>query len=131
MKIGSRDLFGTSGFSSRDIRIRNTEMEGLFFNKDIFREFDDLHREIARMYNTFDDVSTNPPQKELVREYQTPEGEKIREVGPMVYGYSMTIGPNGKSHVREFGNVKSLGSSAIRKGETSNKPKISTERESL
>ena len=56
--------------------------------------------------------------KELVREYQTPEGEKVREVGPIVYGYSMTIGPDGKPHVREFGNVKSLGSSAIRKGET-------------
>ena len=47
--------------------------------------------------------------KELVREYQTPEGEKVREVGPIVYGYSMTIGPDGKPHVREFGNVKSLG----------------------
>ena len=60
------------------------------------------------MFNTFNDVSTNPP-KELVREYQTPEGEKVREVGPIVYGYSMTIGPDGKPHVREFGNVKSLG----------------------
>jgi HSP20 family protein len=86
---------------------------------------------MARIYNTFDDVSTNPPPKELVREYQTPEGEKIREVGPIVYGYSMTIGPDGKPHVREFGNVKSVGSSAIRKGEASNKPEISIEREPL
>jgi HSP20 family protein len=109
MKIGSR-FFGTSGNSSRDIRIRNTEIEGIFI-KDIFREFDDLHREMARMYNTFDDVSTNPPQKELVREYQTPKADKIREVGPIVYDYSMTIGLDGKPHVREFGNVKSPGSS--------------------
>jgi hypothetical protein len=48
------------------------------FNKYIFREFDDLHREMPRMYNTFGDVSTNPPTKELVREYQTPEGKKVR-----------------------------------------------------
>jgi len=42
----------------------------------------------------------------LVREYTTPEGGKVREVGPMVYGYSMTIGPDGIPRVREFGNVK-------------------------
>jgi HSP20 family protein len=27
-------------------------------------------------------------------------------VGPLVYGYSMTIGPDGKPKVTEFGNVK-------------------------
>jgi HSP20 family protein len=52
-------------------------------------------------------MSNNAP-KELVREYETKEGDKVREVGPIVYGYSMTIGPDGKPHVREFGNVKSL-----------------------
>jgi HSP20 family protein len=30
----------------------------------------------------------------------------VREVGPMVYGYSMTIGPDGIPKIREFGNVK-------------------------
>jgi HSP20 family protein len=44
--------------------------------------------------------------KDLVREYKTPEGGTVREVGPMVYGYSMTIGPNGVPKIREFGNVK-------------------------
>ena len=44
--------------------------------------------------------------KNLVREYETPEGGKVQEVGPLVYGYSMTIGPDGKPQVREFGNVK-------------------------
>ena len=32
---------------------------------------------------------------------------RVREVGPIVYGYSMTIGPDGIPRVREFGNVKS------------------------
>ena len=50
-------------------------------------------------------MSTVP--KELVREYQTSEGSKIREAGSIVYGYSMTIGPGGKPKVREFGKVKS------------------------
>jgi HSP20 family protein len=69
-----------------------------------------------------------PPPKELVREYQTPECVKIREVGPIVYGYSMTIGPGGKPRVREFGNVTSFGSTSGR-GEI--KPQITSEREPL
>ena len=44
----------------------------------------------------------------MVREYQTPDSGKVKEVGPMVYSYSMTIGADGKPKVREFGNVKSL-----------------------
>jgi HSP20 family protein len=32
----------------------------------------------------------------LIREYTTPGGGKVREVGPMIYGYSMTVGPDGK-----------------------------------
>ena len=35
-----------------------------------------------------------------------PEGGKVREVGPMRYGYLMTVGPEGKPRIREFGNVK-------------------------
>jgi len=51
------------------------------------------------------DIEKNVP-KDLVKEYKTPEGGTVREVGPMVYGYSMTIGPDGKPRIREFGNVK-------------------------
>ena len=46
--------------------------------------------------------------KDLIKEYETPEGAKVREVGPIVYGYSMTIGPDGKPNIQEFGNVKSF-----------------------
>jgi HSP20 family protein len=86
------------------------------------------------MFNVFNDISTNAPE-ELVREYETEEGVKVREVGPIVYGYSMTIGPDGKPQVREFGNVRSLGEmdSNVKKigqniGKTS---QISAEREPL
>jgi HSP20 family protein len=78
---------------------------GLFDINNMFSGFDDMHREINRMFNVFNDLSTNAP-KELVREYQTADGGKVREVGPFVYGYSMTIGPDGKPHVKEFGNFK-------------------------
>ena len=30
----------------------------------------------------------------------------MRDIGPIVYGYSMTIGPDGKPRIKEFGNVK-------------------------
>jgi len=41
-----------------------------------------------------------------VRERKLPDGTTVREWGPFVYGYSMTIGPDGKPRIREFGNVK-------------------------
>ena len=75
---------------------------GLYDRSDVFRDFEDRYREIDTMFNVFNDISNNGP-KELVREYETQEGVKVREVGPIVYGYSMTIGPDGKPQVREFG----------------------------
>lgn len=79
---------------------------GLFDMDKLFEgSFDDIHKEINRMFNVFNNLSNNAP-KDLVRDYQTPDGAKVREVGPIIYGYSMTIGPDGRPHVKEFGNVK-------------------------
>jgi HSP20 family protein len=36
--------------------------------------------------------------------------------GPMYYGYSVNIGPDGKPHVREFGNVKPSGRGRLEVG---------------
>ncbi len=44
--------------------------------------------------------------KNLVRETKSPDGSVKKEIGPIVYGYSVTIGPDGKPVVREFGNVR-------------------------
>jgi len=44
--------------------------------------------------------------KELIRERNLPDGATVREMGPFVYGYSISVGPDGKPVVREFGNVK-------------------------
>jgi HSP20 family protein len=96
---------------------------------DIFGQFDEMRREMERMFeDQFKDMQTKAP-KDLIREYETSEGHKVREMGPFVYGYSMTIGPDGKPRVREFGNIRSplagfgLGAS--------NRPLISSEREPL
>ena len=93
------------------------------FFDDMFRGFDEMRREMER---EFEDMEKRIP-KDLVREYTTPEGGKVREVGPMVYGYSMTVGPDGKPRIREFGNVKPsrLGFGAF------SRPEISGETEPL
>ena len=44
--------------------------------------------------------------EDLSKERTLPDGTKVREWGPFVYGYSMKIGPDGKPKIREFGNVK-------------------------
>jgi HSP20 family protein len=79
---------------------------GWGFN-DMFREFDEIRKEMNRTFSEqFKNIENRVP-KNLIKEYETPEGGKVREVGPIVYGYSMTIGPDGKPNVREFGNIKS------------------------
>ena len=75
---------------------------GLGSFDDVFRGLEEMQREMDK---ELEDMKKNLP-KDLVREYKTPEGGKVQEVGPLVYGYSMTIGPDGKPKVREFGNVK-------------------------
>jgi len=74
---------------------------GGFFD-DMFRGFDQMRREMER---EFEDIEKTVP-RDLVREYDTPQEGKVREVGPLVYGYSMTVGPDGKPRIKEFGNVK-------------------------
>lgn len=103
---------------------------GSWFGGDMPRQFEEMQRAMEReLAEQFKGIETIAP-KELVREYQTPEGAKVREVGPLVYGYSMTIGQDGKPKVREFGNIRS----SSRLGEPSSSgtaPLISGEREPL
>jgi HSP20 family protein len=95
---------------------------------DIIRGFDEMTKEMEREFeDTFKDIETKAP-KDLVREYETPGGGKVKEFGPFVYGYSMTVGPDGKPKVREFGNVKSASRG---RGGFFRTPMISSEREPL
>src|SRR6476469_3218550 len=48
---------------------------GLFDKNDMFSGFDDMHREMNRMFDVFNDLSTNAP-KELVREYGNVKASK-------------------------------------------------------
>jgi HSP20 family protein len=71
-----------------------------------FPEVDELFKDMEKMMEEeWKEFSSNVP-KEYVRERKLPDGKKIREWGPFVYGYSVTVGPNGKPVIREFGNVQ-------------------------
>lgn len=106
---------------------------GGFFD-DYFAGFEGMQEEMERIFKQFSNIQSNAP-KELVREYQMPDGTKVREVGPIVYGYSMTIGPDGKPHISQFGNVKNLAGGSnkheLNLSGTGSGPAITAEREPL
>ncbi|KYH37741.1 MAG: heat shock protein Hsp20 [Candidatus Bathyarchaeota archaeon B24] len=77
-----------------------------FFRSWFFEDIDEMFREMMEeIEREFEEFSKNVP-KELVRERTLPDGTKVKEWGPFVYGYVMTVGPDGKPKVREFGNVR-------------------------
>ena len=53
----------------------------------------------------FEELSKRAPE-DLQREQTLPDGTKVKSWGPFVYGYSVTVGPDGKPKVKEFGNFK-------------------------
>lgn len=76
------------------------------FFRSIFGDIQETFREMEEfMVREFKEFSKRTP-RDLIRERTLPDGSKVREWGPFVYGYSVTIGPDGKPQVREFGNVK-------------------------
>ncbi|MDW8073545.1 MAG: archaeal heat shock protein Hsp20 [Nitrososphaerota archaeon] len=83
---------------------------------------DEMMREFERWFEEEFRRFEREWPKELVREVRTPTGIR-REIGPIVYGYSITIGPDGRPVIREFGNVR-----PSRRGEL---PALSVEREPL
>lgn len=71
-----------------------------------FEDLEDFMRDMEEfMREEFEELSKRIP-KDLVRERTLPDGTKVKEWGPFVYGYRVTIGPDGKPQVEEFGNVK-------------------------
>jgi HSP20 family protein len=66
------------------------------------RWFGDFDEMFERM---FQDMARGIP-KEFMTEKKMPDGSTIRQYGPFVYGYSMSMGPDGKPIIQEFGNVK-------------------------
>jgi len=71
-----------------------------------FGDIDAMMREMERAFSEqFKEMERALP-KNLVRENKLPDGTTKKEIGPIVYGYSVTVGPDGRPVVREFGNVR-------------------------
>lgn len=74
----------------------------------------DLTEEIRRIMREFDELARTYPGG------SSKYGDK-RIIGPYVYGFSITIGPDGRPIIKKFGNIKSI----------HGRPTISEEREPL
>ena len=73
---------------------RSRKWRGFDF-ENIEKIFDDMFSEM---------IESMP--KNHYREERQPDRRVIKRLGPFVYGYSMTLGSDGKPVIREFGNVK-------------------------
>ena len=70
-----------------------------------FPDIDEMMKEMEKMMQeAFKNVEQHVP-KNLVRERKLDDGTTVREMGPIVVGYSVKIGPDGKPVVRKFGNI--------------------------
>lgn len=67
--------------------------------EDVFSEMESF------MAEKFKKLSEKAPEN-LVRERTLPDGGKMKEWGPFVYGYTLTVGEDGNAQIREFGNLK-------------------------
>jgi HSP20 family protein len=77
-----------------------------FFRDWFFEDTDEVMKDMDKMMEEVFRRFTSQAPRNLIREKVGPEGRKIKEIGPLIYGYSMTIGPDGKPEIREFGNIK-------------------------
>jgi HSP20 family protein len=67
--------------------------------------FDEIFKEIEKWFEeAFKEFERGYEFREPSEERK--EGKRIFRYGPFVYGYSITIGPDGKPIIREFGNIK-------------------------
>jgi HSP20 family protein len=76
-----------------------------------FPDVDSMMKEMEKiMQEAVKNMDQNLP-KNLIRERKLDDGSVVREMGPIVYGYSLKIGEDGKPVVRKFGNLNTFPSS--------------------
>lgn len=71
-----------------------------------FEDIDETVRDMEKMMEDMLKEFTERIPKSLIRERKLSEGGTFRELGPFVWGWSMTMGSDGKPVIREFGNLK-------------------------
>jgi HSP20 family protein len=91
---------------SEDDRWSHWSKKGWPFFRGGLEDIDEAFKEMEEMMTKqFEELSKRTPET-LIRERTLPDGTKTKSWGPFVYGYSVTVGPDGKPKVREFGNFK-------------------------
>jgi len=78
----------------------------------LFSPFEEMEKIVEEMFKELHE--TFP--EEFIKEKRLPDGSTVKTFGPFVYGYSMSIGPDGKPVIREFGNIRSAKGKAMLKG---------------
>ena len=102
-----------------------------FLEKGLGSNFlDEVLAGLSKMNEGFELLEKQTP-KEQVSEYVNSEGTKVRKIGPIVYGYSMTIGPEGKPVIREFSNVQRGHLYGLHADVRPTRPEIGEEREPM
>jgi HSP20 family protein len=77
-----------------------------FLSRSFFDDFEEkIMRMHERMQRELDELTKAAPQ-DLHKTRVLPDGTKVEEWGPFVYGYSVRIGQDGKPEIHEFGNIK-------------------------
>jgi len=95
--------------------------------RDIFDEmFEEMRRWIEDIEKSF--FEDFEEFERIAPKIRTPFGNEVR--GPIVWGWSMTIGPDGKPVIREFGNIPKKERGLIKEVEEE-EPVIRKEREPL
>jgi len=77
--------------------------------EEFFKEFNEMMRKFMREFESFESFEY-PFEKEILRERKGP-------VKSFVYGFSITIGPDGIPRIKEFGNIRPTPAGVVAKEE--------------
>ncbi|MFQ6064849.1 MAG: archaeal heat shock protein Hsp20 [Candidatus Bathyarchaeia archaeon] len=77
-----------------------------YFFSDWFKDVDEITVEIERMMEDMFKKFTDRIPESMVRRQKLSGGNTVRQSGPFIWGWSLTMGPDRKPVVREFGNLK-------------------------
>lgn len=78
-----------------------------------FPDIDSMMREMEKLMDEAFKNFEQPVPKKFIKEHKLDDGSTVKEFGPIVYGYSVKIGEDGKPIIRKFGNVDVFSHSII------------------
>lgn len=70
-----------------------------------FPDIDSMVREMEKLMDESFKNFEQPVPKKFIKEHKLDDGSTVKEFGPIIYGYSVKIGEDGKPIIRKFGNV--------------------------